>query len=95
MDTTSLLLSLISGAVGGNVAGKVMPDKSLGTLGDSLAGIVGGGLGGQILQAVLPALSQGGDMDLGGIIGNIAGGGVGGGLLMAVISLVKKALAGK
>ena len=33
MDMTSLIVNLISGAVGGNAAGAAMPDKSLGTLG--------------------------------------------------------------
>ncbi|SLM49069.1 conserved protein of unknown function [Nitrospira japonica] len=91
MDTTGLIINLISGAVGGNAAGAAMPDKSLGTLGNSLAGLLGGGVGGAIIEALAPALSQGGD--LGSIIGNIAGGGVGGGLLMIVASLVKNAFA--
>jgi len=95
MDMTSLIINLISGAVGGNAAGAAMPDKSLGTLGNSLAGIVGGGLGGSILQALIPALAQSGGTDLGSIIGEIAGGGVGGGLLMVIIALVKNVLATK
>ena len=95
MDMTSLIISLISGAVGGNAAGAAMPDKSLGTLGNSLAGIVGGGIGGSILQVLIPALAQSGGTDLGSIIGDIAGGGVGGGLLMIIISLVKNILATK
>ena len=36
-----LIIQLISGAVGGNVAGAAMKEKSLGTIGNSLAGIVG------------------------------------------------------
>jgi uncharacterized membrane protein YeaQ/YmgE (transglycosylase-associated protein family) len=95
MDTTSLIIDLISGAVGGNAAGAAMPDKSLGTLGNTIAGLVGGGLGGQILQALVPALSGSGSSDLGGILANIAGSGVGGGLLMAIISVIKNALAEK
>ena len=94
MDATSLIIDLISGAIGGNAAGAAMPNKSLGTLGNTIAGIVGGGLGGQILQALLPALSGGGS-DLGGILSNIAGSGIGGGLLMAVVSLLKNALAAR
>jgi len=93
MDTTSLIINLISGAIGGNAAGAAMPDKSLGTLGNSLAGILGGGVGGSILQALIPALTQGGDV--GSILGNIAGGGVGGALLMGIVSLIKNALAAK
>lgn len=95
MDTTSLIIDLISGAVGGNAAGAAMPDKSLGTLGNAIAGLVGGGLGGQILQALVPALSGIGSSDLGGIVANIAGSGVGGGLMMAVVSLLKNAFAAK
>jgi uncharacterized membrane protein YeaQ/YmgE (transglycosylase-associated protein family) len=94
MDATSLIIDLISGAVGGNAAGAAMPDKSLGTLGNTITGLVGGGLGGQILQALLPTLTGGGS-DLGGILGNIAGSGIGGGLLMIAVSLLKTALAAK
>lgn len=71
-----------------------MPDKSLGTLGNTIAGLVGGGLGGQILQALLPTLTGGGS-DLGRILGNIAGSGIGGGLVMIAVSLIKNALATK
>jgi uncharacterized membrane protein YeaQ/YmgE (transglycosylase-associated protein family) len=53
--------------------------SSLGTPGNSIAGIVGGGLGGQ-----LP-----------GLLGLAASGGVGGGVLMAIIGLIKAALAKK
>jgi uncharacterized membrane protein YeaQ/YmgE (transglycosylase-associated protein family) len=45
MNIASLIIQLISGAVGGNVAGAAMKESSLGTLGNSIAGIVGGGLG--------------------------------------------------
>ena len=95
MDATSLIIDLISGAIGGNAAGAAMPDKSLGTLGNTIAGLVGGGLGGQTLQALVPALSGSGSSDLGGILANIAGSGVGGGLLMAIISVIKNALAAR
>ena len=93
MDITSLIINLISDVAGGNAAGTAMPDKSLGTLGNSLAGLLGGGVGGTILQAIVPALAQGGGSDIGTIIGNIAGGGVGGGLLMILTSMIKKAFA--
>jgi uncharacterized membrane protein YeaQ/YmgE (transglycosylase-associated protein family) len=90
MDMTSLIISLISGAVGGNIAGAAMQDKSLGTLGNSLAGIFGGGLGSFLLQAVGLFVSSGG---LEQIIGNVAGGGVGGAILLVIVSLIKNAMA--
>lgn len=52
MDIITLIINLISGAVGGNIAGALLKDQSLGTLGNSIAGILGGGLGGVILQAM-------------------------------------------
>lgn len=94
MDFTSLLIQLISGAVGGNVAGSLMKNMSLGTLGNSLAGIVGGGLGGQILQSVLGLgkVAAGSGLDIGTIISQVAGGGVGGGALMIIIGLLRSML---
>jgi uncharacterized membrane protein YeaQ/YmgE (transglycosylase-associated protein family) len=47
-----LIISLISGVVGGNIAGGVLKEQSLGPIGNSIAGLVGGGLGGQILSAL-------------------------------------------
>ena len=48
MDVTSLVLQLISGAAGGNVAGALLKKSSLGPVGSSIAGLLGGGLGGQL-----------------------------------------------
>jgi uncharacterized membrane protein YeaQ/YmgE (transglycosylase-associated protein family) len=94
MDTTSLIVQLISGAVGGNLAGALMKYKSLGTLGNSLTGILGGGLGGVILNA-LGMAAQGGGGGLSSILTNVLGGGVGGGVLLAIIAAVKGAMAKK
>jgi len=92
MDLVGLLISLVSGAVGGNIAGAAMTDKSLGTLGNSIAGIVGGGLGGAILRAIGVYAQSGGNLDVGTIVGNIAGGGVGGAVLLIIVSLIKSAM---
>ena len=92
-----LIIQLISGAVGGNVAGALFKNISLGTLWNSIAGIVGGGLGGQILQALLGvdagAAGAAANLDIGAILSQIAGGGVGGGVLMAIVGLIRSALA--
>jgi hypothetical protein len=45
MNFTSLIVQLISGAVGGNAAGTVSKDMSLGPLGNTFAGALGGGVG--------------------------------------------------
>lgn len=91
MDIVSLLIQLVSGALGGNIAGSLLKNLSLGTVGNSLAGLVGGGLGGTILTSLLhlPAASVGGALDPMAIVGQIASGGVGGGGLMAIIGLIR------
>jgi uncharacterized membrane protein YeaQ/YmgE (transglycosylase-associated protein family) len=94
MDITGLTISLISGAVGGNISGVALPDKSLGAAGNSLAGVLGGGIGGSILQA-LGVFATGGGVDPGSVIGNIISGSVGGSILMVIIGLIKDALATK
>jgi uncharacterized membrane protein YeaQ/YmgE (transglycosylase-associated protein family) len=38
-----LIISLISGAIGGNIAGGVLKEQSLGAVGNTIAGLVGGG----------------------------------------------------
>ncbi|WP_064966775.1 hypothetical protein [Tenacibaculum ovolyticum] len=76
-----LIISLLSGAVGGNIAGALLKKFSMGTLWNSVIGILGGGLGAQLLGML--------GIDISGIIGNIAGSGVGGGALMVIIGLIK------
>lgn len=86
-----LIIQLVSGAIGGNVAGKLLPKLNLGTLGNSIAGILGGGLGGSLLGML--GLATDGGMDVSGIISSLAGGGVGGGVIMAVVGVIKNAMA--
>ncbi|MDH3195817.1 MAG: hypothetical protein OEL78_05845 [Hyphomicrobiales bacterium] len=88
-----LIIQLISGAVGGNVAGAAMKEDNPGVVYNSLAGMAGGGIGGLMLGIIFPALAAGGSLDIGSIIGNIAGGGVGGGVLMVIIGMIKRAMA--
>jgi uncharacterized membrane protein YeaQ/YmgE (transglycosylase-associated protein family) len=96
MNIISLIIQLISGAVGGNIAGAAMKENSLGTMGNSIAGIVGGGLGGTLLQMVMGgAATGGGSMDLTSILSNVAGGGIGGAVLMAIIGIIKNKMAAK
>jgi len=89
-----IIIQLVSGAVGGNVAGALLKKLSLGTIGNSIVGILGGGLGGYLLSLLGVATGTGG-MDVAGIIGSIAGGGVGGGALMAIVGVIKSAMSKK
>ncbi len=86
----NLLIQLISGAVGGNVAGAALKDYNLGTLGNSIAGIVGGVAAGQGLQAAgVDLAAMIGSGQIGTIVSNIVSGGLGGGVLMAIVGLLR------
>ena len=92
----NLIIQLIAGALGGNAAGAVLKNLNLGTLGNSIAGILGGFGGGQILGMLGGAgatAAAAGGTDMGSIIASLASGGVGGGVLMAIIGVVKNAMA--
>ncbi len=82
-----LIISLLSGAAGGNIIGKVLKNLDLGPLGNSIAGILGGGIGQQVLGSLL------GGGDGGSILSSVASGGVGGGVLMAIVGIIKSAMA--
>ena len=81
-----LIINIISGGVGGNIAGAVLKKFSLGPIGNTIVGLIGGGLGGQLLSTVAG--------QPGGMVGDIAGSAVGGGALMAIIGLIKNAASG-
>ena len=92
-----LIIQLISGAVGGNFAGNLMKESSLGKMWNYIAGILGGGLGCKVFSMLglggVAAAEASTGMDLTSILGSVAGGGVGGGIVMAVIGVIKKAMA--
>ena len=88
----SLLVQIISGAVGGNLAG--MTKQSLGTGLNTFLGGVGGLVLGQIVSA-LTGTSGGDAMDVATVGSNIVGGGVGGLVLTWVVGFIKSKMAAK
>ena len=89
-----LIIQLISGAVGGNVAGSLMKNADLGPVLNSVVGILGGGLGGQLLAMLgVGGAEAAGTMDIASIVTQVAGGGIGGGVLLAIVGLIKNAMA--
>ncbi len=86
-----LIIQLISGAAGGHIAGKIWKGFSMGTLGNTLAGLVGGAAGGWLFDMV--GLAPGDSMPTGSgngpgletLLGGMAAGLVGGGLTTAVV----------
>jgi len=77
------IITLVTGAIGGNAAGMALKKYSLGTVGNSIAGLVGGGLGGQLLGGALGE----------GTVGQVASGGLGGIVLMLIAGVAKSIMA--
>ena len=87
-----LLINLITGALGGAAIGKASPTFDLGTIGNIIAGLVGGGVLGQIVTLLLPsvmAAAQTGNLSVSGVLSQVVAGGAGGAILTAIIGAIK------
>ncbi len=90
----NLIIQIVSGAIGGNVVGAASKDMSLGTVGNSITGAIGGGDGEQILEAFIPLLANtASTVDVGALIGQVAGGGAAGAFLTGIVGLIKNKMA--
>lgn len=87
-----MLVQIISGAVGGNLAG--MTKQSLGTGLNTFLGGVGGLVLGQVVSA-LTGTSGGEALDVAAVGSNIVGGGIGGLVLTWIVGFIKNQMAAK
>jgi hypothetical protein len=87
-----ILINLVAGALGGVGAGKSSPTFDLGTVGNIVSGLVGGGVLGQVVSLLLPsvvAAAESGNMSVSGIVSQVVAGGAGGAILTAIIGAIK------
>jgi hypothetical protein len=92
MTREQILINLLAGALGGVGAGKSSPTFDLGTAGNVISGLVGGGILGQIITLLLPSITaaaQSGNLSVGGVISQVVAGGAGGAILTAIIGAIK------
>jgi len=101
-----LLIQLVSGAAGGNLAGTLLKNLPVGKILRTVLGGVGGGLGG-LLMSVLAGGAEavavadvagavgGGGLDIGSILQGVGGGGAGGGILVTIVGMIKKMMGGQ
>jgi uncharacterized membrane protein YeaQ/YmgE (transglycosylase-associated protein family) len=100
MNFTAIIFQLISGGVGGNIAGALLKKLNLGPVGNSIAGILGGIFAGQVLgllgsggaAATTASTTSISGMDLTSILSNVGGAGAGGAAVMAIIGLIRTQL---
>jgi uncharacterized membrane protein YeaQ/YmgE (transglycosylase-associated protein family) len=83
-----LIVDLVVGALGGNAAGAATPNKSLGAIGDTVTGLLGGVIGSQILEKVVGNAVT-------GMTGDILGAGLSGALALYIVNWLKKYLFNK
>ena len=87
-----ILINLVAGALGGVAAGKSSSTFDLGTVGNIISGLVGGGVLGQIVTLLLPsvvAAAASGNPSVNGIVSQAIAGGAGGAILTAIIGAIK------
>jgi hypothetical protein len=87
-----ILINLVTGALGGIGAGKASPTFDLGTVGNLVSGLVGGGVLGQVVTLLLPSImaaAQSGNLSVGGLISQVIAGGAGGAILTAIVGAIK------
>ena len=87
-----ILINLITGALGGVGAGKSSPTFDLGMIGNIISGLIGGGVLGQVVTLLMPAITaaaQSGDLSISGVISQAIAGGAGGAILTAIIGAIK------
>jgi uncharacterized membrane protein YeaQ/YmgE (transglycosylase-associated protein family) len=93
-----LIVQLISGAIGGNVAGVVFRRYDLGIIGNSIAGIIGGGVVAQIAGALLGSsgIIVGPDgFDFDALVAQITSAGIGGCIVLVTAGLINGATGGE
>jgi uncharacterized membrane protein YeaQ/YmgE (transglycosylase-associated protein family) len=52
-----ILINLVTGALGGIAAGKSSPTFDLGMIGNIISGLIGGGVLGQVVTLLIPAIT--------------------------------------
>lgn len=90
-DIINLIIQLIAGSVAGNAAGDLLKDYDLGP-GNLIAGATGGGIAGQILQHLIPALAG---LDASSIVSQLIAAGAGGAILTVIAGVAKNMWVGK
>ncbi len=89
-DIVGLLIQLVSGAAGGNIAGALLKKLNMGPVWNSILGVIGGILVGWVLPSL--GIGNASSLDLTSILSSVLGSGVGGGALMAIVGLIRQAV---
>jgi hypothetical protein len=88
-----VVIQACAGGVCANIAGELLRKYDLGAIGNTISGILGGGLGAQIVGAFASGAGADplrGGLDIGSIVGQTVSGALGGGVLMMIIGCAER-----
>lgn len=89
-----LLIQVLGGGAGGNIAGKLLKNVDLSKLIQTVVGIIGGVAGGQAVDWLGMLQSVLGEGGAGGLLGDAGASGIGGAILVAIVGFIKKSMSG-
>ena len=92
MNIPCLILQLVSGIAASNLVAGAIRNCGLGIFGNSLAGVLGGGLGGQIFLRLTGVESDFHSSDAQIFLASVFGGASGGAFVTAIAGMVKRML---
>jgi hypothetical protein len=95
MDPLLLIVQILGGSTGGQLAGSRLKSLSSGSVGNWLAGMVGGMLGGNVVNSSLgitKSMTATG-VDPGVLLSQLIGSGIGGGLMMILVGMLRQVFA--
>jgi uncharacterized membrane protein YeaQ/YmgE (transglycosylase-associated protein family) len=88
MSFFGLIIQIIAGIIAGHITGRRMRAFSLGPVGNTIAGGVGGLVGAGAIQAMFPG-APGSGFDFGALLSSVIGGGAGGVVVTIFAGLVR------
>jgi hypothetical protein len=96
IDITTLVVHLVSGVIGAIIAGAIFGKISLGGLGNTVAGLIGGGVGGALITTLfaLPEASFAAGMEPMAIVHQAAAGFGSGFVFLMVIGIFRSIFGG-
>jgi len=85
-----IIIQMLTGIVGGNLLANMAKNLSMGAKRNSIVGMIGGGIGGQVFRVMEITAGQSGGLDFDSILGSVLAGVAGGGAVMLVVGYIKK-----
>jgi hypothetical protein len=90
MDITQLVIHMVSGVIGGHASASLTREGSLGAVGNTIVGAIGGGIGGHLLSGFVGAGAAAATtgLDFATLLTGFLTGGISGGVTVLVLAFL-------